>query len=46
MVPSLKARAEKLAKLDRRTLSAWLELAVERVVEAAEAGDKPSGKRK
>jgi hypothetical protein len=42
MAPSLKVRAEKLAKLDRRTLSAWLELAVEHAVEAAEAAvEKP-----
>ncbi len=36
MLRSLKDRAERLAKLDRRTLSSWLELTIEQAVEAAE----------
>jgi hypothetical protein len=41
LLPSLKAKAQKLAKLERRSLSSWLELVVERAIEAGEAAEKP-----
>jgi hypothetical protein len=37
MPASLKARAEKIAERDRRSLSSWLELVVEKAVKEREA---------
>jgi len=39
--PSLKPRLEAAAERDRRSVSSWLELAVEQAIEAAEAAEKP-----
>jgi predicted HicB family RNase H-like nuclease len=48
--PALKAKAEALAKADRRSLSSWVEALVAREVEkdeadASSAAPKPSRKR-
>jgi predicted transcriptional regulator len=41
VTPELRAAIEKLAERDRRSMSSWIELAIEQAVEAAEAADKP-----
>jgi hypothetical protein len=41
LLPFVKAKAEKLAKLEQRSLSSWLELVVEQAIETAEAAEKP-----
>ena len=43
--PSLKSALEKLAKDDKRTLAAYIEIVLEAHVEQAESG-KPAGKKK
>lgn len=43
---SLRAKLERLAERDRRTLSDWIRLALERAADEAEADEKSKPKRK
>ena len=41
VTPELRAAIERLAERDRRSMSSWIELAIEQAIEAGEAAEKP-----